>query len=118
MPILYPIALLSYLIMYFLNIYMVHYVFRRPLEYDGTLNKLMLSQLKIASLMSLAMNYWLLSNPNFFNQPQDNKAYHYLNPIFAYKERPVAFPTLIMFYCCSLYWMFSKKLISILNNLK
>lgn len=71
MPILYPIALLSYCIIYFWRIYMLFYVNRKPLDYDGTLNKLTLNKLKVASLVSLGMNYWQLANPMFFNTKQD-----------------------------------------------
>ena len=42
MPILYPIALVSYLILYFMEIYMLHHVYKQPMDYDGTLHKLML----------------------------------------------------------------------------
>lgn len=67
MPILFPVALISCQLLYFMEIYMLHRVYRKPLDYDDTLHKIMLQQLQFAALVSLAINYWYLSNPRFFN---------------------------------------------------
>ena len=68
MPKLFPIALISCILLYMVEIYMLHYVFRKPLEYDDTLHNLMLKYLQLGAIVSLAFSYWQLSNPRLFNE--------------------------------------------------
>ena len=121
MPILYPIALLSYLIVYFCRITMLFYVNKKPLDYDGTLNKLTLNKLKLASLVSLGANYWQLLNPRFFGLKHGSDVHpdykiQYLNPVFVFNNFRVAFPVMIMFYTLLIYLTFSRKIMDLRNK--
>ena len=58
MPILFVIAAVSFLIKYYLDIYMLHYVFTAPPTYDETLNLEMIEILKFAPLLLLGFGFW------------------------------------------------------------
>jgi hypothetical protein len=61
-PILYPIALVSYLILYFLEKTLLFYYYKRPPMYDDKLSRSALDILPFAGLFHAAVSYWMLSN--------------------------------------------------------
>ena len=66
-PILFPIAFLSIFLVYFFENFMLFYVCKMPVAYDGTLHKIVLRQLKYAALVGFALNFWQLSNYGLFD---------------------------------------------------
>ena len=58
LPILFPIALFSLILIYVLEKYMLYYVYRLPLKYDGTLYKMAIYHLNRAAIVSFAMGFW------------------------------------------------------------
>ena len=62
MPILYPIAFISLLILYVIDRISLLYVNKRPPEYDGVLNQNALDTLNYAPLLGLGFSYWMFSN--------------------------------------------------------
>lgn len=62
LPILFPIAAISLLVLYCMEKLLLHYVYREPPMYDEKLNKNALSILTYAPILFLAFGYWMLSN--------------------------------------------------------
>jgi hypothetical protein len=67
MPVLFPIAFLSLFLVYLMENFMLFYVYRLPVSYDGTLHKVVLRYMKFASLVSFAFNFWQISNQGLLN---------------------------------------------------
>lgn len=61
-PILFPIAAISFLTLYMVEKYMIHYVYRQPPMYDEKLNNNVLGLMTYAPLMLLAFGYWMFSS--------------------------------------------------------
>ena len=62
LPILFPIAFTTYLVIYCQEIYMLYYVYKRPPTYDEKLAKAVLNNLQYASLFLLGFGFWQISN--------------------------------------------------------
>lgn len=62
LPILFPIAFLSYLMIYLLEVYMLYYVYKKPVSYDSGLYRAVLNQMQFVSLLSLSFSAWQFSN--------------------------------------------------------
>ena len=62
LPILFPIAFISFMVIYFLEIYMLFYVYQFPPAYDSSLNTQQLVKMEVASILFLAFGTWQLSN--------------------------------------------------------
>lgn len=62
MPILFPVAAASLTTLYFLEKFMLYYVYQAPPAYDERLNNAVLGMLSYAPLFLLAFGYWILSN--------------------------------------------------------
>jgi len=62
MPILFPIATLTFLTLYILEKGMLYYGYREPPVYDEVLNEAVLSVMKLAPLFMLGFGYWFLSS--------------------------------------------------------
>jgi hypothetical protein len=62
MPILFPVAFISFSLIYILEKYMLYYVYRLPIKFDGVLYMSVLSVMEYASMIMLAMSFWFLSN--------------------------------------------------------
>jgi hypothetical protein len=67
LPILFPIAFLSIFLVTLFENFMLFYVYRLPISYDGTLHKTVLRYMKYASLVSFAFNFWQISNQGLLN---------------------------------------------------
>jgi hypothetical protein len=63
MPLLFPIAALSLLVMYISENFMLHYVNKRPPDYDSSFHDILLVNIENANLLLLVFGYWMLSNP-------------------------------------------------------
>jgi hypothetical protein len=66
MPILFPIAAMSYLTLYTVEKALIYYSYRQPPMYDAVLNDSVLSKMAWAPFLYLIFGYWTLTNPNLF----------------------------------------------------
>jgi len=72
MPILFPVAVVSFIILYFIEKTMLYYSYRMPPMYDERLSHSVLHKLRLAPVFYLAFGYWmgsskqLLSNLDLF----------------------------------------------------
>lgn len=66
LPLLYPIALLSFVIQYAVERYSLLYLHPKPPEFDDKLNKSALSIMSYGSLLAFGFGYWMLSNNQIF----------------------------------------------------
>ena len=62
MPILFPVAMASLLVIYILENYMLYYVYKAPPAYDEMLNNHVLGILAWAPVLMLSFGYWMLTN--------------------------------------------------------
>ena len=62
LPILFPIALVSLVVTYFVEIYMLFYIYRVPPAYDISLHKSKLMTMEYAGVLYFAFGFWQLSN--------------------------------------------------------
>jgi hypothetical protein len=62
MPILFPIASISFLILYMLEKSSLYYSYKLPPMYDHRLNEMILRTLMYAPIIFLAGGYWMCSN--------------------------------------------------------
>ena len=58
LPILFPIACFSFLVMNIIEVIFLFYVYKIPPAYDAKLHKSVLTQLQFASLFSFAFGFW------------------------------------------------------------
>ena len=61
-PVLFPIAALSFFILYTVEKGMIYYSYRQPPMYDDKLNKMVLGLMTYAPLLMMSFGYWMLSN--------------------------------------------------------
>lgn len=66
-PILFPIAVISYIIFYMLERYCMAYTYQMPPSLDDRLTKNAVSILKFAPILLLFNGFWMLSNEQIFN---------------------------------------------------
>jgi hypothetical protein len=62
LPVLFPIASASLLVLYLIEKLSLYYSYREPPMYDASLNKNALSILTWAPILFLAFGYWMLSS--------------------------------------------------------
>ena len=128
LPILFPLASVSLMFMYFLEKYEIYYVFQQPPAYDEKLNDSVLSNLDKAPVFLLSFGYWFLTNlqllSNDFLEPimtqtDAFQSHHvwsdYLNVSNAYKSGPAG-SLLIMLYLYLAYLVFRVPIIAIFKN--
>ena len=58
LPILFPIACASLILMYMMDLYMIFYVYRKPPDYDTNLHDSQLKQMEAAVFIFLAFGVW------------------------------------------------------------
>ena len=63
MPILFRFCFYSMLVLYFLESFMLYYIYKRPPAYDADLNDHVLGMLSWAPVVMLGFSYWMYSNP-------------------------------------------------------
>ena len=61
-PILFPIATLSILVLYWTEKYALYYIYKQPPMYDASLTGDILSLLRMAPVLYFACGYWMLTN--------------------------------------------------------
>lgn len=66
LPILFPIAVMSYVVFYLLERYVVAYTYQMPPSLDDKLTKNAVSVLKFAPLLMLFNGFWMLGNQQIF----------------------------------------------------
>ena len=66
LPILYPIAFVSILILYLSELILIHYWFQRPPMYDEKMSSTALGILPIAGVIGCMISYWMVSNNQIF----------------------------------------------------
>lgn len=62
LPVLFPIAAISFLGLYLVEKTMIYYAYRQPPMYDEKLNNNVLTILTYAPLLFLSFGYWMLSS--------------------------------------------------------
>jgi hypothetical protein len=62
LPILFPIACFSFILMNIMEVTFLFYVYKVPPKFDAALHKSVLSYLQLASLFSFAFAFWQFSN--------------------------------------------------------
>jgi hypothetical protein len=65
-PLLFPIAVFSFFVLYLVEKSMLYWSYRQPPMYDDKLNKSVLKKMTYAPLLFLAFGYWMLSNNQLF----------------------------------------------------
>ena len=66
-PILFPIAVFSFLVLYLVEKSMLYWSYRQPPMYDDRLNTSVLTKMTYAPLLFLLFGYWMLSNIQLFS---------------------------------------------------
>lgn len=66
LPILYPIACLSFVVFFIVERLLVAYSYREPPLFDQTLNREALKWMKIAPMIYCAIAFWMFGNPQIF----------------------------------------------------
>ena len=66
MPLLLPIAMLSFIVTYWVDTFLFAYVYRTPPRYSADLAKQFTALLPYALLLKLMVGFWMLSNDNIF----------------------------------------------------
>jgi hypothetical protein len=62
LPILYPIGLLAFIVLYSVEKYLVYYWYKQPPVFDETITMNALSMLLWAPVLYMMTSYWYLSN--------------------------------------------------------
>jgi hypothetical protein len=117
MPVLFPVASMSYLTLYCMEKIMLHYCYREPPMYDERLNNNALGILTWAPLLFLSFGYWMLSSKQLLsNNPTvltytniDRTSNHFVGEVFtggAYSFDNVAAPLLITFWVLLIFIAF------------
>jgi hypothetical protein len=66
LPILFPIATLSFFVFYVVERLLVAYSYREPPLFDQSLNREALQLIKFAPLIYCAITFWMFGNPQIF----------------------------------------------------
>jgi hypothetical protein len=67
LPILFPVAVLAFLVLYWVEKLMLYYSYRQPPMYDDKLNTSVLTKMTYAPLLFLIFGYWMYSNKQFLS---------------------------------------------------
>jgi len=80
LPVLFPIAMLTFINTYVIEKLCIAYFYKKPPVYDNVINTTALGLMRWAPLCFFAFGYWLMSNKQMFN--------NLVSP-FLYKNLPV-----------------------------
>lgn len=80
-PLLFPIALLAYTVLYTCERLTITYFFRKPPMFDEKLNESAISKMKWAPIFMMFFGYWCMTNVQLFT----NRAYPITNTTIAQK---------------------------------
>jgi hypothetical protein len=117
MPVLFPVAAMSYLTLYCIEKIMLHYCYREPPMYDERLNNNALAILTYAPLLFLSFGYWMLSSKQLLsNNPTDltytnidRTSGHFVSEVFkvsSYSSENIAMPLLVTFWMLLIFIIF------------
>lgn len=117
-PILFPIAVFSFLVLFLVEKTMIYYSYRQPPMYDNVLNEAVLNILQYAPLLFLSFGYWMFSNLQLFGDftvpitkaGDVRQSGHYWYSVFTpdgYTNGP-AFPLIVMFWVLFILLFFKK----------
>lgn len=129
MPILFPIASMSILVLYCMEKLMLHYSYREPPMYDDSLNKNALNILTYAPLLFLSFGYWMLSSKQLLSNEtlkvltladEPRTSGHLISGAFnsgAFSSHNVAMPLLVTFWILLLLTLFRNVIYNLLMAL-
>ena len=119
MPVLFPIAMLSFLVLYFVEKLMLFYGYVMPPMYDERLSNDVLQKLQFAPLLYVIFGYWmssnqqLLSNDHLTPVQSSLDSYvsdHLMQSVFqATGYEGYKWPLMICFIILNLVWYFGEK---------
>jgi hypothetical protein len=66
-PLLFPIALLYFIVMYAVEKLCITYYYKRPPMYDEKLNAAVLSTMKWAPVFMMFFGFWIMGNQQIFS---------------------------------------------------
>jgi hypothetical protein len=67
LPVLFPIAAISFLVLYTMEKLQVTYFYRKPPMYDEKMNSAAIGILKYAPVFMMFFGFWVLGNEQIFN---------------------------------------------------
>jgi len=108
MPILFPIAFFSFMVIYLAEKACIYYSYRQPPMYDNKLNDSVLLKLTYSPLFMLGFGFWMLTNPEMFSNEvvwkqryNDDPTEHVWTDVFfgnMLAKNPQALPIFIAFW--------------------
>lgn len=109
LPVLFPIAVVSFAVLYLLEKAMLYYVYQMPPMYDERLSDSVINKLRWAPCFLLAFGYWmassnqLISNEHLYEVEKSSSTRitdHYeFDPFTAEGWAAPAWPLLLFFWC-------------------
>lgn len=75
MPMMFPICLIAFVILYICEKFMVTYFYRKPPQFDNSLNTGAINAMKYAPLFFMAFGYWVMGNRQIFETRVKAKTY-------------------------------------------
>jgi hypothetical protein len=125
MPVLFPIATMSFLLLYIVEKFMLYYGYREPPQFGEELNDQALKTMKYAPVLLLSFGFWMLSSRQLIHNkllipkvrksvPYDSNHWWYksLDPVFALKYSGPAGILLIAFWLFVIYLVFESQMSS------
>lgn len=121
LPILFPTAACSYVVVYLLEKFMMYFCYKSPPAYDEKLNDYALNTMTYAPCFLLGFGYWMLSNLQLQGNtltPKDHKgdafiAEHYwytcVNPMTVFNSGPAGI-LIVFFYAYCIYLLFKNTI--------
>jgi len=124
LPILFPIAACSLIVLYVVEKAMIYYSYRQPPTYDSELNDSVISLMTLAPLFFFSFGYWMLSNKQLFSneviwkktltEPEGTN--HIWTEVFSGKAYSVdnqGFPMIICFWLYLILLLLKDRLFSL-----
>jgi len=126
MPVLFPIAMLSFLVLYFVEKTMLFYGYALPPMYDERLSNDVLDKLQFAPLLYLIFGYWMASNQQLLSNDhlepvaQSNDTYisgHTMGSVFESAGwEGLKWPLMVAFLILNILWYFGTWLVNQLTK--
>jgi len=120
MPVLFPIAMLSFLILYLVEKLMLFYGYVMPPMYDERLSNDVLQKLQFAPLLYLIFGYWMASNQQLLSNdhltPVDSSlstyvsGHSFLSVFQGTGWEGIKWPLLMGFIILNIVWYFGEKI--------
>jgi hypothetical protein len=120
MPVLFPIAMLSFLVLYMVEKIMLFYGYVMPPMYDERLSNDVLSKLQFAPLLYVCFAYWMASNEQLISNghltavESSTSTYitnHTMGSVFSGEGwAGIKWPFLALFILLNIIWYFSESI--------